>query len=108
MDRRPAVGTDVVEMDVEPAEYAVCDLDIMSERGVPEGQEDPAFSFRTKIEFELEENEAQEAYYVEKEYGNIVEEPFVKLEMPKMPSGKIQVFNSIFLDRVRINFLRRN
>lgn len=34
----------------------------LSERGVPEGQEDPGMNFRPKIEIELEENEAQEAY----------------------------------------------
>ncbi|XP_012288630.1 pleckstrin homology domain-containing family M member 2 [Orussus abietinus] len=58
----------------------------MSERGVPEGQEDPGKNFRPKIEIELEENEAQEAYIVEKEYGNIVEDSPVKLETPKPPS----------------------
>lgn len=54
----------------------------MSERGVPEGQEDPSRAMRPKIEIELEENEALEAYNVEKECGNIVEDPPVKLEMP--------------------------
>lgn len=34
----------------------------LAERGVPEGQEDPATKFRPKIEIELQENEAQEAY----------------------------------------------
>lgn len=60
----------------------------MSERGVPEGQEDPAMSFMPKMEIELEENEAQEAYIVEKECGYIVEDPPVKSEMPINPNSK--------------------
>lgn len=54
----------------------------ISERGVPEGQEDPTRPLHSEIEIELEENEAQEAYIVEKEYGYIVEDPPVKVEMP--------------------------
>ncbi|RLU19751.1 hypothetical protein DMN91_008308 [Ooceraea biroi] len=53
----------------------------LSERGAPEGQEDPGKSLRPKMEIELEENEAQEAYIVEKACGNIVEDPPSKLEM---------------------------
>lgn len=55
----------------------------MSERGVPEGQEDPAMTFKPKMEIELEENEAQEAYIVEKECGYIIEDPPVKLDTPR-------------------------
>ncbi|XP_043488896.1 pleckstrin homology domain-containing family M member 2 [Polistes fuscatus] len=55
----------------------------LPERGSPEGQEDPAKSLRPKMEIELEENEAQEAYIIEKQYGNIVEDPPVKVEMPR-------------------------
>ncbi|KAH0951760.1 hypothetical protein HN011_003151 [Eciton burchellii] len=58
------------------------------ERGAPEGQEDPGKSLRPKMEIELEENEAQEAYIVEKAYGNIVEDPPSKLEMPQMMNPK--------------------
>ncbi|XP_024946922.1 uncharacterized protein LOC107273813 isoform X2 [Cephus cinctus] len=54
----------------------------LPERGVPEGQEDPTRYFRPKIEIELEENEAQEAYIAEKECGNIIEE-----EPPPMSSS---------------------
>ncbi|XP_043283089.1 pleckstrin homology domain-containing family M member 2 [Venturia canescens] len=55
----------------------------MSERGVPEGQEDdPGKAFVPNMEIELGENEAQEAYVVEKEYGYILEDPPVKLDMP--------------------------
>lgn len=57
----------------------------LSERGAPEGQEDPGKSLRPKMEIELEENEAQEAYIVEKAYGNIVEDPPAKVEMPAIP-----------------------
>ncbi|XP_043483128.1 pleckstrin homology domain-containing family M member 2 isoform X1 [Leptopilina heterotoma] len=62
----------------------------ISERGVPEGQEDPQMEInsklsRPKMEIDLKDNEAQEAYIVEKEYGNIVEDPPVKLEMPPQP-----------------------
>lgn len=53
----------------------------LSERGAPEGQEDPGKSLRPKMEIEMEENEAREAYIVEKAYGNIVEDPPSKLEM---------------------------
>jgi len=60
----------------------------LSERGAPEGQEDPGKSLRPKMEIELEENEAQEAYIVEKAYGNIVEDPPSKLEMPQMANPK--------------------
>ncbi|CAL7952396.1 unnamed protein product [Xylocopa violacea] len=60
----------------------------LSERGVPEGQEDPGKALRPKMEIELEENEAQEAYIVEKEYGNIVEDPPVKVQMPCPPNSK--------------------
>lgn len=59
----------------------------ISERGVPEGQEDPTRMMRPKIEIELDDNEAQEAYVVEKVYGNIVEDPPVKLEMPANPNN---------------------
>ncbi|XP_014226949.2 pleckstrin homology domain-containing family M member 2 [Trichogramma pretiosum] len=86
--REPMVGAAIAETEAEQAECAVCELDMMCERGVPEGQEDPAFS---KILCELEENEAKEAYVEEKEFESIVEEPeFVKLEMPRMPLGKHQ------------------
>lgn len=61
-----------------------CSLSL-SERGAPEGQEDPGKSLRPKMEIELEENEAQEAYIVEKAYGNIVEDPSPKVEMPAIP-----------------------
>ena len=72
-------------------EEAQCACMAMAERGVPEGQEDPARAMRPKIEIELEENEAQEAYIVEKECGNIVEDPPAKLEMPRLPNVKPQV-----------------
>ncbi|XP_012541107.2 pleckstrin homology domain-containing family M member 2 [Monomorium pharaonis] len=64
-----------------------CSLSL-SERGAPEGQEDPGKSLRPKMEIELEENEAQEAYIVEKAYGNIVEDPPSKLEMPQSVDSK--------------------
>lgn len=64
-----------------------CGLSLL-ERGAPEGQEDPAKSLRPKMEIELEENEAQEAYIVEKAYGNIVEDPPSKVEMPQMINPK--------------------
>ncbi|XP_011306068.1 pleckstrin homology domain-containing family M member 2 [Fopius arisanus] len=57
----------------------------MSERGVPEGQEDPGMSFKPKMEIELEENEAQEAYIVEKKCGYIIEDSPVKLDSPTPP-----------------------
>ncbi|XP_067213080.1 pleckstrin homology domain-containing family M member 2 isoform X2 [Linepithema humile] len=60
----------------------------LSERGAPEGQEDPGKSLRPKMEIELEENEAQEAYIVEKAYGNIVEDPPSKVEMPQVGNPK--------------------
>ncbi|XP_011495840.1 PREDICTED: pleckstrin homology domain-containing family M member 2 [Ceratosolen solmsi marchali] len=64
----------------------------LSERGVPEGQEDPMRVARPKIDIELQENEALEAYIVEKAYGNIIEDPPTKLEMPRIlnikPQGK--------------------
>ncbi|OXU18099.1 hypothetical protein TSAR_007610 [Trichomalopsis sarcophagae] len=72
------------------AEAVQCACMAMCERGVPEGQEDPAKAMRPKIEIELEENEAQEAYIVEKECGNIVEDPPTKLEMPRLPNTKNQ------------------
>lgn len=75
------------------AEAVQCTCISMCERGVPEGQEDPAKALRPKIEIELEENEAQEAYIVEKECGNIVEDPPTKLEMPRLPNTKNQVDN---------------
>lgn len=56
----------------------------ISERGVPEGQEDPAKAFKPKMEIELAENEAQEAYIVEKECGYIIEDSPVKLEGPPL------------------------
>ncbi|XP_076663253.1 pleckstrin homology domain-containing protein pruning defect 1 isoform X2 [Andrena cerasifolii] len=58
----------------------------LSERGVPEGQEDPGKALRPRMEIELEENEAREAYVVEKACGNIVEDPPAKAQMP-CPSG---------------------
>lgn len=64
-----------------------CNLSL-SERGAPEGQEDPGKSLRPKMEIELGENEAQEAYIVEKAYGNIVEDPPSKLEMPQSVNPK--------------------
>lgn len=64
-----------------------CGLSLL-ERGAPEGQEDPAKNLRPKMEIELEENEAQEAYIVEKAYGNIVEDPPSKVEMPQMVNPK--------------------
>lgn len=70
----------------------------LSERGVPEGQEDPGKSLRPKMEIELEENEAQEAYIVEKEYGNIVEDPPLKLEMPQMGNLKKYASSSDWSD----------
>lgn len=73
-------------IDDDCAEAVQCVCMAMCERGVPEGQEDPAKTMRPKIEIELEENEAQEAYIVEKECGNIVEDPPVKLEMPRLPN----------------------
>ncbi|XP_058801493.1 pleckstrin homology domain-containing family M member 2 isoform X2 [Phymastichus coffea] len=60
----------------------------LAERGTPEGQEDPGRTFRPKLEIELEDNEAQEAYIIEKAYGNVVEDPPVKLESPTSPNGK--------------------
>ena len=60
----------------------------LSERGAPEGQEDPGKAFRPKMEIELEENEAQEAYIIEKEYGNIVEDPPTKVQMPCPSNSK--------------------
>lgn len=60
----------------------------LSERGAPEGQEDPGKALRPKLEIELEDNEAQEAYIVEKEYGNIVEDPPSKDQMPCPSSSK--------------------
>ncbi|XP_031827223.1 pleckstrin homology domain-containing protein pruning defect 1 isoform X2 [Nomia melanderi] len=64
-----------------------CGLSI-SERGVPEGQEDPGKSLLPKMEIELEDNEAQEAYIVEKAYGNIVEDPPSKVQMPYSSNSK--------------------
>jgi len=60
----------------------------LSERGAPEGQEDPGKSLRPKMEIELGENEAQEAYIVEKACGNIIEDPPLKLEMPQSLNPK--------------------
>lgn len=60
----------------------------LSERGAPEGQEDPGKSLRPKMEIELEENEAQEAYIVEKACGNIIEDPPTKVEMPQTVNPK--------------------
>lgn len=57
---------------------------------MPEGQEDPGKSLLPKMEIELEDNEAQEAYIVEKAYGNIVEDPPVKVQMPYSSSSKMQ------------------
>lgn len=64
-----------------------CNLSL-SERGAPEGQEDPGKNLRPKMEIELGENEAQEAYIVEKACGNIVEDPPSKLEMPQSMNPK--------------------
>ncbi|XP_074109615.1 pleckstrin homology domain-containing protein pruning defect 1 isoform X2 [Cotesia typhae] len=58
------------------------------ERGVPEGQEDPGKNLKSTMEIELADNEAQEAYFVEKEYGCIVEDPVVKSEMPQLMNTK--------------------
>ncbi|KAF7383056.1 hypothetical protein HZH68_014905 [Vespula germanica] len=74
-----------------------CDLSL-PERGSPEGQEDPAKSLRPKMEIELEENEAQEAYIVEKQYGNIVEDPPVKVEMPRAQNSKKYASSSDWSD----------
>ncbi|KAK0166773.1 hypothetical protein PV327_004259 [Microctonus hyperodae] len=52
------------------------------ERGVPEGQEDPAKNLKPKMEIELAENEAQEAYIVEKKCGYIIEDAPIKLQTP--------------------------
>lgn len=70
----------------------------LSERGVPEGQEDPGKTLRPKMEIELEENEAQEAYIVEKACGNIVEDPPLKLEMPCPSSSKQYTTSSDWSD----------
>lgn len=56
---------------------------LISERGVPEGQEDPKMTFKPTMEIELGENEAQEAYIVERECGYIIEDPPIKNEMPR-------------------------
>ncbi|XP_020280133.1 pleckstrin homology domain-containing family M member 2 [Pseudomyrmex gracilis] len=64
-----------------------CGLSLL-ERGAPEGQEDPGKSLRPKMEIELEENEAQEAYIVEKACGNIIEDPPAKVEMPQTMNSK--------------------
>ena len=64
-----------------------CNLSLL-ERGAPEGQEDPGKSLRPKMEIELGENEAQEAYIVEKACGNIIEDPPSKLEMPQSLTPK--------------------
>nr|XP_034186856.1 LOW QUALITY PROTEIN: pleckstrin homology domain-containing family M member 2 [Osmia lignaria] len=70
----------------------------LSERGVPEGQEDPGKALRPKMEIELEENEAQEAYIVEKQYGNIVEDPPSKVEMPCPSNSKKYTSSSDWSD----------
>ena len=70
----------------------------MSERGVPEGQEDPAKSFMPKMEIEMEENEAQEAYIVEKECGYIIEDPPVKLQMPQNSNARKYASSSDWSD----------
>ncbi|XP_076278593.1 pleckstrin homology domain-containing protein pruning defect 1 [Lasioglossum baleicum] len=70
-----------------------CGLSI-SERGVPEGQEDPGKSLLPKMEIELGDNEAQEAYIVEKAYGNIVEDAPTKVQMPYCSSSKKQSSSS--------------
>ncbi|KAJ8687505.1 hypothetical protein QAD02_023299 [Eretmocerus hayati] len=69
---------------------ATCAYMALAERGAPEGQEDPTKSLRPTIEIELEDNEAREAYIVEKQCGYIVEEPPVKLEMPNLSNSKLQ------------------
>ncbi|XP_076619070.1 pleckstrin homology domain-containing protein pruning defect 1 [Colletes latitarsis] len=74
-----------------------CGLSI-SERGVPEGQEDPGKTLRPKMEIELEENEAQEAYIVEKACGNIVEDPPSKVEMPCPSNSKKYTSSSDWSD----------
>lgn len=74
-----------------------CGLSLL-ERGAPEGQEDPAKSLRPKMEIELEENEAQEAYIVEKACGNIVEDPPSKVEMPQMINPKKYVNSNDWSD----------
>lgn len=70
----------------------------ISERGVPEGQEDPQINSRPKMEIDLKDNEAQEAYIVEKECFHIVEDPPVKLEMPRLPSSKKSIASSDWSD----------
>ncbi|XP_033224094.1 uncharacterized protein LOC117177479 isoform X2 [Belonocnema kinseyi] len=70
----------------------------ISERGVPEGQEDPQINSRPKMEIELKDNEAQEAYIVEKECFHIVEDPPVKLEMPGLSSSKKSIASSDWSD----------
>lgn len=70
----------------------------LSERGVPEGQEDPGKALRPKMEIELEENEAQEAYIVEKQYGNIVEDPPSKVQMPCPSNSKKYTSSSDWSD----------
>lgn len=87
-----AASTDInFDADVEPAlsnGNCPCGLS-MPERGVPEGQEDPAKSFRPKIDIELEDNEAQEAYIVETKCGNIVEDCTLdEVDMPPIPTKK--------------------
>lgn len=87
-------GTDKQELsklciDMPCQRNCKCNCSIsLSERGAPEGQEDPGKSLRPKMEIELGENEAQEAYIVEKAYGNIVEDPPSKLEMPQLVDPK--------------------
>lgn len=74
-----------------------CELSI-AERGVPEGQEDPGKSFRPKIEIELEENEAQEAYVAETQCGNIIEEALSKVEMQNKSNQKKYASSSDWSD----------
>ena len=75
-----------------------CACPSMLERGVPEGQEDPQINSRPKIEIDLKDNEAQEAYIVEQECGNIVEDPPVKLEMHKLPNFRKSIASSDWSD----------
>ncbi|XP_023246798.1 uncharacterized protein LOC106637564 isoform X2 [Copidosoma floridanum] len=74
--------------DTEVQEAMTCACIAMAERGVPEGREEPMGApVRCKIELELEENEALEAYTVEEECGVVHEDPLVKLEMPTLPDA---------------------
>lgn len=74
-----------------------CNLSL-AERGAPEGQEDPGKNFRPKIEIELEENEAQEAYIAETQCGNIVEDALSKVDMQNKSNQKKYASSSDWSD----------